>query len=339
MVSQALVAVSPGKVELQSIPMPTPGPEDVIVRARLSWISNGTESSTVKGERIGGDTAWRPGDPLPFPHVPGYQKTGIVEWTGSEVDHVKPGDLVFASISRVEGMFFDYAGHVSPSVCHKSFVAKLPDGADEESFSGLVLTQVGWNMAQRPSLMPGDKVVTLGDGMVGHWVSQSLRLRGAKVMMLGRRNDRLEKFVLHSGDAKANVRELESRGVTSLQAVKEWAPEGIQAIAHTSGDVRAFTDLLPSLRRFGHIVTAGFMGADAMLDVQTIRDQELTLHAVAGLMPDRMARTLDLVASGDIDTKSLITHRMPIERGQEAFDLIFSKAPGVLGIVLDWRTP
>src|ERR1700722_15604600 len=110
------VATEPWKVEFLQVETPDRGPEDVVIRVTHSWISNGTEGSFVRGERIAGDTPRSVHDPIPFPHVPGFQKVGIVESVGSAVTRVKPGEAVFATVSRVKGMFYDSGGHVSPAV-------------------------------------------------------------------------------------------------------------------------------------------------------------------------------------------------------------------------------
>src|SRR3954468_21772714 len=104
--AHAAVAVAPWKVEYREVETPEPGPDDVVVRVLHSWISNGTEGSFVRGERIAGDTPRAETDPLPFPHVPGYQKVGIVDWVGSSVHEIEVGERVFATVSRVEGMFY-----------------------------------------------------------------------------------------------------------------------------------------------------------------------------------------------------------------------------------------
>src|ERR1044071_7347737 len=116
----AAVAVQPGRVEFQAVTVPEPGPEDVVVRVFHSWISNGTEGSFVRGERIAGDTPRQPDDPMPFPHVPGYQKVGVVEKVGIDVPDLEVGEVVFATISHVRGMFYSSGGHVSPAVTHRS---------------------------------------------------------------------------------------------------------------------------------------------------------------------------------------------------------------------------
>src|SRR5262249_34660358 len=154
-------ATAPRVVTFQTIDVPDPTSQDVVVRVTHSWISNGTEGSFVRGERIAGDTPRAPEDPLPFPHVPGYQKVGFVTHVGSDVTDIEVGDLVFATVSHVSGMFYSSGGHVSPAVTHRSQVWKLPQDVSPVAVSGLVLTQVGYNIGSRPPLQPGEAAVVI----------------------------------------------------------------------------------------------------------------------------------------------------------------------------------
>ena len=168
MKSHAVVFTGPNQVAFQELDSPEPGPEDLVIDVHHSWISNGTEGSFLRGERLSGDVAWRPGDPAPFPMVAGYQKVGRVAHVGAAVTGFAPGDWVFASMSRVLGMFDNrFAGHVSPSVCDQRSVQRLPAGANPLAFAGLVLTQVGFNCGSRSPVTPGQVAVVMGDGLVG----------------------------------------------------------------------------------------------------------------------------------------------------------------------------
>ena len=80
MQATAVVFTAAHEVAVQPVQCPEPGAEDVVIRVTHSWISNGTEGSFLRGERIAGDTPRRSGDPVPFPIVAGYQKIGVVEW-------------------------------------------------------------------------------------------------------------------------------------------------------------------------------------------------------------------------------------------------------------------
>jgi 3-hydroxyethyl bacteriochlorophyllide a dehydrogenase len=331
MQAKAVVATAPGRVEFQTVEAPEPQPDEVVVRLLHSWISNGTEGSFVRGERIGGDTPRAPGDPLPFPHVPGYQKVGVVEWVGSDVTDLQTGEIVFATVSRVAGMFYGSGGHISPAVTHRSQIYKLPPDLPPVAASGLVLTQVGYNMGIRPALALDDAAVVIGDGMVGHWAAQTLRHRGAKVLLLGKHDDRLARYALQEGDRCVNITREDP-----LTAAREWAAQGVQVVADTVGSVPAIEALYPVMRHDGQIVSAGFYGPHGQIDIQKMRARELTLHAPAGWSAPRMFATLDLLTRGVLTTQHLITHRFPASEAAAAFDLILSRREPVLGVVLDW---
>ncbi len=331
MQAQAAVATGPNRVEFQTVQVPEPGPDEVVVRVTHSWISNGTEGSFVRGERIGGDTPRSENDPLPFPHVPGYQKVGVVEWMGSDVRDLTVGDTVFATVSRVEGMFYPFAGHISPAVTHRSQVFRLPPHLAPVAASGLVLTQVGYNVGMHPDLAPGEAAIVIGDGMVGHWAAQTLRHRDARVMLLGKHDERLALYAAGEGDRLVNITREDP-----LTAAREWAPGGVQVVAQTIGPVAAMEALYPVMRRNGHLVSAGFYGLHGRIDIQKMRDRELTLHAPAGWTSERLLATLELLAQGILTTEHLITHCFPAAEAGAAFDLILSRREPVLGVVLEW---
>ncbi|TDE10602.1 zinc-dependent alcohol dehydrogenase [Jiangella asiatica] len=333
--AKAVVFTTPGVVEVQEVTCPEPRPDDVVVALTHSWISTGTESSFLRGERIRGDTPWRDGDPWPFPVVPGYQKVGTVLRVGDRVDDLEVGQTVFAVASRVSGicdLFAEGAGHISPSVVPRSWVWRLPEGCDQVAFSGLVLAQVGYNCGSRPPVEIGGVAVVIGDGLVGHWAAQTLALRGARVAMLGRHSDRLARF-----DTAGGLHMVVDTGTQSPRAVIEKRfPDGIDVVVDTVGTIEALEELVPYLRRFGHIVSAGFYGVRDRLALQPLRDQEIGVDVVAGLEHRRMDATLRLVATGQLKTVPLITHHFPVDHAPEAWRMIMTHSEPYLGVVLDW---
>ena len=328
---KAVVFTAPNQVEFQTVQLPDPGPGDVVVRVTHSWISNGTEGSFLRGERIAGDTAYRPGDPWPFPIVAGYQKIGVVEWVGPEVKDIAVGETVFAAMGKVSGMFSPMGGQLSPSVSPRNHIWKLPDGVDPLAYSGLVLTQVGYNCGSRPSLEIGQGAVVIGDGMVGHWAAQTLAWRGAEVVLVGRHADRLAKFPTGPMRHIVNAKE-----VDWLDAVRQLLPDKVQVAVDTVGSISAIEQLLPLMRRNGHIVSAGFYGTEDMLGLQALRNAEVSLDLVSGWTPSRMDHTLALITAGHLQTLPLITHRFPADQAADAWKLIASKGDSVLGVILDW---
>ena len=332
----AVVFPAPHEVEVRAVDCPAPGSGDVVIRVAASWISNGTEGSFLRGERSDGETPWRSGARWPFPLVAGYQKVGVVEWTGAEVTDLVPGELVFASVSRVNGMYQPRGGHVSPAVCARDQVWKLPPAVAEGgvevavAYAGLVLTQVGYNCGSRPALAPGEAAVVIGDGLVGHWAAQTLAWRGAAVTLVGRHPERLARF--HAG---ATVRAEGATWPAALAASQAGRP--YRVVVDTVGSVAALAAALPHLARDGGMVSAGFYGADDRIGLQSLRAGEQTLYSVSGWTRPRMDRTLELIAAGSITTTPLITHRFPVAAAAAAWKLITARAQGVLGVVLDWE--
>jgi 2-desacetyl-2-hydroxyethyl bacteriochlorophyllide A dehydrogenase len=269
---------------------------------------------------------------LPFPHVPGYQKVGTVEWVGARVEGFAVGDTVFATVSKVDSMYYPAGGHVSPAVTHQSQLWRIPDGIAPVALSGLVLTQVGYNCAMRPAMSPGDAVVVLGDGLIGHWAAQTLADRGARVMLVGKHDTRLSFFA-----ASAPHRALNIAREDPVEVASTWAAEGVQAVVDTVGSVPSLEAFFPLMRRDGHLVSAGFHGTRGMIDIQHLRFRELSLHAPSGWTAPRMDATRELIARGVLQTERLITHRFPVARANEAFDMILARRAPFLGVILDWR--
>ena len=333
MKAMAVVAIHPYEIEYKTVDVPDPEETDLVIRLTHSWISNGTEGSFIRGERIAGDTSKKKEDKHPFPMVPGYQKVGLVEWVGRDVpDDIQIGETVFATISNVKGMFFETGGHISPSVVHYSQIWRIPEKVSPLSVSGLVLTQVGYNCGIRPALKRGDAAVILGDGMVGHWAAQTLAHRGARIALIGRHIERLSRYDFKTEDLCIN-----SSVEDTMNKLIEWAPQGIQTFIDTVGSVSAIEAMYPALKHSAHIVSAGFHGANGFIDIQAMRAKELTLHAPAGWSHDRMCETLEWIRQGALQTEHLITHHFHASDAAVAFDLILSRREPVLGVILDWE--
>ncbi|RTE10856.1 zinc-binding dehydrogenase [Paenibacillus whitsoniae] len=317
-------------VSVQEVDIPEPRQDEVVIDVEFSWISNGTESSFLRGERIAGDTPYHSGAPWPFPIVAGYQKVGTIRQVGSGVSGVKVGDRVFCTISRVSGMFDSFGGHVSPAVTSADQVWKLPADSSPFDYSGLVLTQVGYNCGMRGQVQAGDCSIVIGDGLVGHWTAQTLLHRGANVLVVGRHDDRLRYLpeVVVGVNAKYG---------SIPDAVNAFAgAEGIAVLVDTVGDLDTVKQLFPFMKRNAHFVSAGFYGSNGNIDIQMLRDKEITLHAPAGWNKERMDATLSGVHDKWLQTGSLVTHRFPVDRADEAWRVIVDKNEHFLGIILEW---
>ncbi|RKN79176.1 zinc-dependent alcohol dehydrogenase [Paenibacillus ginsengarvi] len=326
MKAHAVVFTDKEKVEYAEVNVPEPGENDVVIDVETSWISTGTESSYFRGERIRGETPYKPGDPWPFPIVAGYQKVGIVRQVGSNVRGFEPGERVFAALSKVTGMFDAMGGHMNPAVSPQHQIWKLPDGTAPEDYCGLVLTQVGYNCGMRPAVEAGDVAVVIGDGLVGQWAAQTLLHRGADVIVLGRHDGRLARL-------PERIRGVNTR-TTETESVLEKGR--VAVVVDSVGDMDTFGAIQPFMKRDSHFVSAGFLGEKGLVDIQTLRGQEITLHTPSGWTGKRMEETIRAIADGWLQTSPLITHRFPAERAAEAWRTIAERKSECLGVILHW---
>lgn len=327
MKAHAVVFIDKEKAEYIEINVPEPGEHDVVIDVEYSWISIGTESSYFRAERVKGETPYTEGDRWPFPLVPGYQKVGIVRQIGAAVQGIGIGDRVFASVSKVSGMFEPYGGHVNPAVTPIQQVWKLPADASPLDYCGLVLAQVGYNCGNRPNVKTGDKAVVIGDGLVGQWAAQTLLHRGADVVVLGRHDGRLS--YLPKPITGVNTRHTEL--VPLLETIRP-----ISIVVDSVGDMDAFRTIQPYMKRDSHLVSAGFLGSAGMVDIQKLRGQEITLHTPSGWTTERMDATIAAISGGWLHASSLITHRFRADEAAEAWRFIQTGKSQCLGVVLSW---
>jgi 2-desacetyl-2-hydroxyethyl bacteriochlorophyllide A dehydrogenase len=248
------------------------------------------------------------------------------------VSDLTVGEVVFAATGQVDGMFRPAGGHISPSVSPRHQIWKLPTAVDALAYAGAVLTQVGYNGGTRAPLEVGQHAVVVGDGLVGHWTAQTLAWRGANVVLVGRHDDRLARF--ETGPLRHVVN---TRSADWIEAIRALCPGGLQVAVDTVGSIAVMEGLIPLMRRYGHLVSAGFYGTTDHLALQPLRDRELSVDFISGWSRERIERTLTLIASGALQTLPLITHHFPVSQAAAAWQLINQKDEDALGVILDWE--
>jgi threonine dehydrogenase-like Zn-dependent dehydrogenase len=164
----------PGTGEIRTVPLPDPGPGEVLVRTRFSGISRGTETLVFRGEVPPGQYAtmrapFQEGD-FPAPVKYGYLSVGVVADGPPEL--------------RGRTVFCLYP-HQSAYVVPVEAVVPVPAGvpAERAVLAGTVETAVNALWDARPRL--GDRVSVVGAGMVGCCVAALLaRFPGVELQLV-----------------------------------------------------------------------------------------------------------------------------------------------------------
>ncbi|MBC7288259.1 MAG: zinc-binding dehydrogenase [Armatimonadetes bacterium] len=328
METRGIVFTGPGEVEVALVELSDLGPRDVLIRTEYSLISAGTERWIWRGEfhRVGEP-------PIPFPLVPGYQRVGVVEEVGQDVEGLLPGMRVAATISRLKRPTAFAGSHAQYGVTPADECLPVPVSVSPVSVSGLVLTQVGYNAGSRPRVQGKEVAVVIGDGLVGQWGAQRLSRRGARVIMAGRHELRLDRAETYANAVGVNVAREDLRA-----ALAEHAPAGPDIVVDTVATAESIALALDLARHDGQIVLSGYYReGHHLLNIQPVHDKELTLYGMSGWTRSRLEATLEAVQRGEFEVEGLVTHVVPWPEAAAAYRrLIWEKTEEFLGVVIDW---
>ncbi|NIL41787.1 dehydrogenase [Salinispora arenicola] len=165
---------APGQGEIRSVPVPTPGPGEVLIRTRYSGVSRGTETLVFTGHVPSGQySAMRApfqegGFPAPVKY--GYLSVGVVEQGPAELC----GRTVFC-------LHPHQTAYVVPAEAVVVVPEQVP--AARAVLAGTVETAVNALWDEPP--LVGDRVTVVGAGMVGAAVAALLaRFPGVRVQLV-----------------------------------------------------------------------------------------------------------------------------------------------------------
>ncbi len=110
--------------------------------------------------------------------------------------------------------------------------------------------------------------------------------------------------------------------------------EGFDIGLEMSGAPQAFHQMIDTMIMGGHIALLGIPAGPTETDWRPIVAKALTIKAIYGReMFETWYKMLAMLQSG-LDVTPVITHRFPIARYREAFDVMLSGESGK--VVLEW---
>ncbi|MFH1085782.1 MAG: alcohol dehydrogenase catalytic domain-containing protein [Chloroflexota bacterium] len=333
---KALVNTAPYKLEYTDWPMPTCGPDDLLVRVKACAVCG----SDIKG--YSGKTGRR--QP---PIIMGHEAAGIVEQVGAHVTGFAPGDRVCFD-STVYCMRCEYCLSGHKNLCSNRQVVGVSEGTyrrhgamaeyvavpywisvkmpESMTFAQAALIEtasIGVHAANRTPLQLNDSVVVVGAGAVGLVALQSIRLKGAgKTVVTDLSPSRLEMARQYGADVtiQANVPDL----LAALRA--ETGPEGADAVIEAVGLQATLDTALAITRKGGVLTLIGNVSPRVELDLQSIVSREITLYGVCAT--NEFADSVALVGAGRINVDPFISEYAHIEDGQAVFDRLYEGVEG-----------
>jgi predicted dehydrogenase/threonine dehydrogenase-like Zn-dependent dehydrogenase len=369
-VKQILQSLKTGATEVADVPCPMSRPGQLLIRTTRTLVSAGTERMMVEFGKAGWiqkamqqpdkvRMVWdklKTDGPVPTfesvmnkldqPLPLGYCNVGRVLECGRGVSGFEAGDRVVSNGKHAEAV------SVPVNLC-----ARVPADVsdDEAAFTVLGAIALQGIRLAKPTL--GETIVVTGLGLIGLVTVQLLRAHGCHVIGLDFDPAKLE-LARKFGASTVNVGAGEDPVVAVAELTRGRGADGVIFTASTKGrNSEPMHQAAQMCRKRGRIILVGVTGLE--LSRADFYEKELTFQVSCSYGPGRydpsyeergfdypigfvrwteqrnFEAVLDMMADGRLDVKPLISHRIPIERAEEAYALVGGSGPS-LGIVLGY---
>lgn len=317
---RASVLIEPGRTELRRVGVPSPVPDQVLVRIAAVGVC-GSDTHYFAEGRIGDFV-------LTAPMILGHEAAGTIVAVGSGVAPDRVGQRVaiepqracrvceqckhgrynlcprieFYATPPVDGAFAEY------QVIQGDYAFPIPDSMSFEAAALCEPLSVGIWSNQKAATGPGSRVLIAGAGPVGILAAQVARVFGAQEVIVSD---------VASERRAAAVRFGATRVIDpAAEPIPDLRLE-VDAFIDASGVEPAVRAGIMAVKPGGRVVLVGMGADDASLPVSRIQARELVLTGVF-----RYANTwplaIHLASSGKVDLDSLVTGRFELDQVEAA---------------------
>ena len=348
---RANVFVAPNRIEVREVPRPRAGPGEAVIRLTLTTIC-GTDVHILRGEY-----PVRPG------LVIGHEAVGVIAELGAGVTGYEIGDRVLVGAITPCGQCHGcLSGHQSQCGHGDGYeaiggwrfgntidgaqaeylrvpyaqanLAKIPNDLRDEQVVLLAdIASTGFSGAESGGVKPGDSVVVLGQGPIGLCATIGARLMGA-ALVIGVDPDANRREVAKKMGADIV---LDPTAVDVAAEVKLITGGGADVSIEALGTQQTFEAALRAVRPGGTLSSLGVYSGKLAIPYDAFAAGLGDVRIVTTLCPggkERMRRLMELVRRGRVDLTPLLTHRYPLERIGEAYELFGEHRDGVLKVAI-----
>jgi threonine dehydrogenase-like Zn-dependent dehydrogenase len=213
-------------------------------------------------------------------------------------------------------------------------LARIPDELTDEQVVLLAdIASTGISGAESGHVRPGDSVVVLAQGPIGLCATAGARLMGAS-LIIGVEGD--DTRIAMSRRLGADV-VLDYRTTDVVSEVKKLTGGGADVAIEALGTQGTFETCLRCLRPGGTLSSLGVYSGKLDIPYEAFGAGIGDYTIVTTLCPggkERMRRLMELVRHGRLDLTPLLTHRFPLARIEEAYELFASRRDGVMKVAI-----
>jgi L-iditol 2-dehydrogenase len=323
-------------VEVREIPKPKIKDDEALVKVK---------AAAICGSDLGIYNYTSAYSRMRLPVVMGHEFAGEIVEASQEVKNFKPGDRVLAESVKAcgkcgfcrsgmsnlcdgstlfgihtDGGFAEYVA-VPASLLHR-----VPDAMSYEE-AALVepLSNALHFVRDITPFRFGDLVVVQGCGPIGLFSAQLFRLGGARVLVTGLTVD------------KARFKIAERLGLETLNVEEENLVDRVMKLSDGSGADVAFVAVgapqavkqaTEIVRKRGHITVVGIFGEEVPVDLTWLVRRELSIVGAYDAKPDNFTKSIELITSGQVNVRDVLTHRFSLDQAEEAFRVALDRSGG-----------
>ncbi|RSL34050.1 sorbitol dehydrogenase [Salibacterium salarium] len=214
-------------------------------------------------------------------------------------------------------------GYTNYLIAKKESVHVLPENVDFETASLTEPLACAFHAVEKAQIKAGDIVVVLGPGPIGLLTAQTVKAKGATVIITGLSHDkvRLNKAKELGIDEVIDIEETNISDVVS-QYTDEY---GVDILFECTGAEPAANMGLDLLKKKGQYVQVGiFPKSHIELNVSAIIQKEIQFTGSRSQKSSDWKPSLMLMNERNVNAKALITHQFDISQWDEAYDAIKS---------------
>lgn len=358
---KAAIFLGKNRIELTDKKIPPVGPNDALVKITTTTIC-GTDIHILRGEY-----------PVAVGLTVGHEPVGIIEKLGSNVKGYQEGQRVIAGaicpsftsypcqdgFPSQDGAYLDKDGHCS---CHgykatagwrfgnlidgtqaeyvlvpdaQANLAPIPDGlSDEEVLMCPDIMSTGFKGAENADIKIGDFVAVFAQGPIGLCATAGAKLRGASVIIaIDGNEERLAMAQKLGATVTLNFKRVD----VVEEIMKLTGGRGVDASIECLGLQSTFEQALRILKPGGTLSSLGVYATDLTLPLNALA-AGLGDHTIrTALCPggkERMRRLMNVISSGSVDLKPLVTHRYRLDDIGAAYELFANQRDGVLKVAI-----
>jgi len=340
---------SPKQIEIREQELPSLKDNDVLVETVCSAISAGTEMLVYRGQfPLINDAHDSLSSDMKYPLVYGYACAGVIRETGNQVDKGLRNKLVFG-----------FAPHTSAFVCDPSSLIFAPESFSAETCCFLPNMETAVNLVQDAAPILGERVLVLGQGVVGLLVASLLKEFPLETLVTSdcyaiRRKASLEIGVNDSFDPGSTSSQPDennpnlANNLKTARAHQFAYAQKFDLTFELSGSPSAVNDAIAMTTFSGRVVIGSWYGNKQTpinlgstyhrSRIQLVSSQVSTIAPALSGRWDK-ARRFEVAweALRRIQPRKWITHRFPIEEAGKAYRLLDENPRETIQVIFEYR--